>query len=144
MNDQTPTAESRDDMPEAGPLYAQVLTSTRQLLAPGQSVPMDEIGRHAWAHLSEQDRADAIPNLMTSYATRVHDEEAERSRARDAADPEVTTYLADGDMALLWDAYLDSTAEQASVGRRALLNVLSEVELLRHRLDMARDTTTRD
>jgi len=131
---------------EPGPLYAQVLESTRLLLTPGRSVPVDEIASHAWAHLTEQQRADAVSVLMTSYASQVHYEQAEQSHTRAASDPDVTTYLGDFDMAMLWDTHADTTSgpDETTVDRRALLNVLCEVELLRHRLAMARNETSQD
>lgn len=128
-----------DDAADLSVLYRRTLESIRTLMGSGHMVGMDDIARHAWDRLTEQERADAIPQLMVSYVTRVSYEESEQVYARAAADPNLRSYLRDHDIVSLWESHADPTGgpDQAVVDRKALLNLLCEDELLRHRLDMA-------
>lgn len=133
-----------DDAADLSVLHRRVLESTRALMNTGHLVDMADIARHAWDRLTEQERADATPQLLVAYVTKVSYEESEKVYARDAADPDVTTYLRDSDVPLLWEAHANPNGgpDQAVVDRGALLRLLCEDELLRHRLDMARGETT--
>ncbi|HZU54826.1 MAG TPA: hypothetical protein VFA06_03050 [Actinocrinis sp.] len=134
-----------DDPAEAGALRAQVLASARLLLAPDRRVTMAELGRHAWARLTAQDRAAAVPELMATYITRVQREVAERVYANDAADAAVSTYLRAIDVPMLWDSHQAAGgSDEATVDRQALLNILCEIELLYHRLAMAHPAAGQD
>lgn len=130
-----------DDAPaDVGPLYRQVLDSATTLLEPGRPIGMDVIARHAWSRLTPRQRADSIPELLVSYVARIQYESLQREYANVAAGPETNTYLRDHDMTVLWDVLTESRddQEEVTVDRQALLNVLCEIDLLRHRLDMAR------
>jgi len=136
----TPDTTMVDDAADVGPLYRQVLDSATRLLEPGRPVGMDVIARHAWDRLTPQQRADSIPELLVCFVTRVQYESLQQEYAKVAAGPDTTTYLGDHDMTILWDALAESRDDQETitVDRQALLNTLCELELLRHRLDMAR------
>lgn len=135
-----------DDAADLSVLYRRVLESTRALMNTGHMVSMSDIARHAWDRMTEQERADAIPQLLAAYVTKISYEEAEKVYAAAAADPDVHSYLRPNDVPLLWESHADPTGgpDQAVVDRGALLRLLCEDELLRHRLDMTRGETTQD
>lgn len=92
------------------------------------------IGRQAWANLADQHKASALDIFFTDYWMRVHDEEQEDRLAREASDG--TSYITPSDPADLW-LYIHETKgepEEIEVPRQQLINVLSELELLQHRL----------
>ena len=128
-----------DDAASLSVLYRRVLESTRALVGSGHMVSMADIARHAWGRLTEQERADSVSELLVAYVTRVSYEEAEKVYARAAADPSLHSYLRGSDVPLLWESHADPTGgpDQAVVDRGALLRLLCEDELLRHRLEMA-------
>jgi hypothetical protein len=91
-------------------------------------------GRHAWSVLNEDQRADALSSLFYAYWNLLHDEDNERRLDVKADDG--SSYLKPGDVADLWTYVEDRPNEngEVRVDRAALVNVLSEVELLQHRL----------
>jgi hypothetical protein len=129
---------SSDGIDVLPPLYAAVLeNSTRLLKQHPRGVSVDAIGLAAWMSLTAAERNEELPHVLGSYVTRVHDEEGAKSLTERAVDP-THTYLAEGDKASLWDCATAVPDEHGEVtaDRQALLNVLCELELIRHRLDM--------
>lgn len=92
------------------------------------------IGRHAWAQMPDEHKAAAMDTFFTDYWMRLRDEEHEERLARAAKNG--TSYMEPGDPADLW-TYIHETKgdpEEIEVPRKSLINVLSELELLQHRL----------
>lgn len=135
-----------DDPSEISTLYAQTISSIMQLLADGGGTPVGEIAQHVWAGLNTQERADAIGELVANYVLRVQRETAEKVYRREAENPAVTSYVTGDDILSLLDSVHDATGgpDEAVVNRKALMNLLCEDELLRHRLDMARGESAQD
>lgn len=129
---------SRDETTELPPLYAAVLEARGRLLKQyPKGVSADAIGLTAWTSLTAAERRDELPHVLGSYVIRVYDEEHSKTLTEHAADP-THTYLGDHDEAILWDCAVETPNGDGEVpaNRRALLNVLCELELIRHRLAM--------
>lgn len=99
------------------------------------------IGHEAWRQLTPIQQAKALDGLFVAYIVRLHDEE--RASRLDAAAATVKTYLEGDDEHILYDALGTvgrPIAEDAEVAvcASALANVLDELDLVRHRLAMAR------
>jgi hypothetical protein len=120
-------------------LHGQVLASHQMLRhRHPDGVDVAEIGAHAWSQLPTEARARALTELLRVYVMSVHDEQR-ANRLEAAARDEAASYLRPGDEAELWDSLhpaLPSIADDPDVlvSSAALLNVLSELELLQHRL----------
>jgi hypothetical protein len=104
-------------------------------------VDVAAIGHEAWRTLTPVQQAHALPDLFVSYIVRLHEEERARQLQTAAADP-AKTYLEADDEFHLQDAVagIDLSSPEVEihgVPARALSNVLSELDLLRHRLRMA-------
>ena len=129
-----------DDAAELSVLHRRVIESARALIGTGHMVDMNDIAEHAWGRMSEQERAESLSELLIAYTTKLSYEESAAVYQREAADPDVKTYLRDSDVPNLWEAHADPTGgpDQAVVDRKALLNLLCEDELLRARIDLAR------
>lgn len=129
-----------DNPADLSVLHRRVIESARALMNTGLMVEMRDIAEHAWNRMTEQERAEALPELLASYVSRVAYEESKRVYEREAADPNVNSYLRPHDVPMLWAAHDDPNGgpDQAIVDRGALLRLLCEDELLRHRLDMTR------
>ncbi len=104
-------------------------------------VDVASIGHEAWRQLTPIQQAHALDDLFVAYIIRLHDED--RAAALDTAAAEVKTYLEADDEYLLHDALngvrpigADTTVD--GVYASALANVLDELDLLRHRLAMAK------
>lgn len=133
---------SQDEIETLPPLYAAVLeNSTRLLNQHPRGISTDAIGLAAWNSLTATERRNELPHVLGAYVTRVHDEENTKTREVRAADP-THTYLGDHDEAILWDCAAATPDEDDEVpaNRQAIVNVLCELELIRHRLAM-RDAT---
>jgi hypothetical protein len=100
-----------------------------------------DIGHEAWRQLTPVQQALALDGLFHAYIMRLHEEERAAQRDREMSD-EPTTYLEPFDETLLTDAVVSveplGPETQVTVYASALQNVLLEVDLLRHRLAMAR------
>ncbi|MFJ7242359.1 hypothetical protein ACIQWB_35270 [Streptomyces olivaceus] len=98
------------------------------------------IGHEAWRQLTPIQQAHALDGLFVAYILRLHDEE--RSRRLDQAAAEIKTYLEGDDEHLLQDALgtVRPIGEdtEVTVCASALANVLDELDILRHRLAMAK------
>jgi hypothetical protein len=93
------------------------------------------IGRMAWANLPEQDKASTLDIFFTNYWMTIHDEEREDRLAREAKSG--TSYVDPSDTADLWLCIQETKGSPESIDdvpTKALMNVLSELELLQHRL----------
>jgi hypothetical protein len=106
----------------------------------GESVDVCEFGRRAWAQITPVQRAYALDGLFYAYWRVVYDEERQLQLTEKAAS--ATSYLEAGDEEDLIQGLLhqDGTGEDATVTVTAVsvANVLNELDLLRHRLAMAR------
>lgn len=132
-----------DEIETLPPLYAAVLeTSARLLKQHPNGTSIDVLGVAAWNSLTTEERSEALPHVLAAYVSRVHDEESAKVLQESAVDP-ATTYLRDHDETILWDSAVGRQNEYGEVhaDRQALLNVLCELELIRHRLEM-RDSDT--
>lgn len=120
---------------ETPPLYQAVLDCIAECA--GGDVAAESIGLVAWERLSGKQRREALPNLLTAYVIRVHREEAEKVLEAAAWD-DTHTYLAEFDTAMLWDS-VNTPAnkfDEVPVDINSLRNVLFELDLLQHRLEM--------
>ena len=93
------------------------------------------IGRMAWANLPEADKAATLDIFFTNYWMTIFDEEREDRLAREARTG--TSYIDPSDTADLWTCIQETKGSPEcidDVPRQALQNVLSELELLQHRL----------
>lgn len=93
------------------------------------------IGRMAWATLSEKDRVATLDIFFTDYWMRLFDEEREDRLATAASNG--ASYVEPSDTADLWLCIQETKGAPEGlddVPRQALMNVLSELELLQHRL----------
>lgn len=127
-----------DEIEVLPPLYAAVLENSSRLLKQHpRGISCDAIGLAAWTSLTVSERTAELPHILGTYVARVHEEENAKTCERRAADP-THTYLGDFDEAALWDCAVDLPNEHGEVtaDRQALLNVLCELELIRHRLAM--------
>lgn len=90
-------------------------------------------GRHAWSVLREDERTDALGALFYAYWSLVRHEDTERRLDKEADTG--ASYLKTGDVSTLWEYTNDGADEQGEcrADHAALMNVLCEVELLRHR-----------
>lgn len=104
----------------------------QQLPEGGYGVAM--IGRMAWANLPDKDKAATLDIFFTDYWMRLHEEEREERLSREASDS--TSYITPSDPADLWLYVHEAKGdpEEIEVPRQQLINVLSELELLQHRL----------
>jgi hypothetical protein len=123
-------------------LYTAVLEATTELLIPGANLTPEQIGLAAWNRLTTEQRLHSVGDLLGCYVTRVHYEQNERAHQEAADDPSFATCLDDSDMASAWDAAADHDALppaefETVVDRQVLINLLSEVDLLRRRLNTA-------
>lgn len=121
--------------------HIELLRAQTQLLRERpEGVSYFAIGTVAMASLTEEQRSEAYVLMIGHYATGIccehNDQENAERLERDAADP-ATTYLGDIDVGILWDAVLDGKSESTECNREVLMNVLSELELLQHRLAMS-------
>lgn len=105
-------------------------------------IDVAKIGHEAWKQLTPIQQARALDGLFVAYICRLHDEERHQ-QLNAAADDETKTYLEADDEHIL----ADSLAGAAPIGPdtqidgvcgSALANMLSELDLLRHRLAMAK------
>jgi hypothetical protein len=108
-------------------------------------VDLARIGHAAWAKLTPIQQARALPDLFTAYIVRLYEEEREQQLAK--AVREQRSYLEPDDEHLLADSlsavdFTDEAAQVDGVCASALSNLLSEVDLLRHRLNMAQTDGT--
>ncbi|MFF2511667.1 hypothetical protein [Streptomyces sp. NPDC058086] len=99
------------------------------------------IGHEAWRQLTPVQQAQALDGLFVAYIVRLHDEE--RAAKLNAAAAEVKTYLEGDDEHMLHDALgavrpIGEDTEVNGICASALANVLDELDLLRHRLAMAK------
>jgi len=117
------------------PLYQAILDSFAENAE--ASVPAETIGMLAWERLSGAQRRDALASVLAVYVMRVHEEEHAR-RLDTAARDDTHSYLQDFDVAMLWDSASTpaNQFEEVPANADALRNVLSELELLQHRLAM--------
>lgn len=98
------------------------------------------IGADAWRSLDDEQRDDALALMLNLYVSTVNTEENDRRLEQDAADPG-KTYLDAADVGTLWDSIHCAEVDPVEADRWALIRVLSELELLQHRLAM-RDQPT--
>lgn len=102
------------------------------------------IGHEAWRQLTPVQQAQAFDGLFVAYIVRLHDEE--RAAKLNAVAAEVKTYLQGDDEHILHDALgtVRPIGEDTEVKAcaSALANVLDELDLLRHRLAMAKHDDT--
>lgn len=124
--------------------YAAVQQARAQMHReqPG-GVEVAAIGHAAWRQLTPVQQAHALPDLFVAYIVRLHEEE--RFRQLQDASAEVKTYLEGDDEHLLQDALgavrpITEATTVDGVCASALANVLDELDLLRHRLAMAKKT----
>lgn len=126
-----------DEIETLPPMYAAVLETGNRLMRQPGGASTDTIGAAAWASLTDAERRAAMPNILGAYVSRVHEEENVKRLRERAADP-THTYLADGDVASLWDSIASTPNghDEVIADSAALLNVLCELDLLLHRLAM--------
>lgn len=126
------------------PWYAAVQEASAELHRekPG-GVDVALIGHRAWRQLTPVEQAHALDDLFVAYICKLHDEQ--RAARLDDASASVKTYIEGDDEYLLQDALNgvrpisdDTTVD--GVCASALSNVLDELDLLRHRLAMAKTT----
>ncbi|MFE9601974.1 hypothetical protein [Streptomyces hokutonensis] len=143
----TDNAEDFDDIVDGitttSTLYGAIQEARAKLHRehPG-GIDVAKIGHEAWRQLTPVQQARALPELFTAYVIRLHDEERAQQLDTAAAD-ETKTYLEPDDEHLLADSLsgaesIGPDAEVDGVSASALSNVLSELDLLRHRLAMTR------
>ncbi|OKI14169.1 hypothetical protein [Streptomyces sp. CB03911] len=110
------------------------------LLRAGESVDVCEFGRRAWQQITPLQRAYALDGLFHAYWRAVHDEEEHDRRETKAAS--ATSYLEPGDEDELIEGLLHQTDQEegatVTILAASVANVLAELDLLRHRLEMAR------
>ncbi|MFE7803988.1 hypothetical protein ACFU51_04840 [Streptomyces sp. NPDC057430] len=106
-------------------------------------VDVASIGHEAWKQLTPIQQARALDDLFVAYICRLHDEE--RTTALAAAAAEVKTYIEADDEYLLHVALntvrtggIKPDTLVDGVCALSLSNVLDELDLLRHRLAMAK------
>ncbi|MDH2392350.1 hypothetical protein QCN29_26945 [Streptomyces sp. HNM0663] len=114
-----------------------------------RGIDVAKIGHAAWKQLTPLQQARALDDLFVAYICRLHDEE--RAAALDAAAAEVKTYLEGEDEYLLHSALnevrpsgIGTDTVVDGVCASALANVLDELDLLRHRLVMAKASDNGD
>lgn len=124
-------------------LHSQILASSQLLHKqyPG-GLNIDVIGLHAWNELDEAQRKAELPHLLGCYVRRVSEEENARNMEVAVRDT-TKTYIDDFDVTILWeDLYpvLHKIGKgvdiEVTVNAGSLVNVLSELSLLQHRLAM--------
>lgn len=125
-------------------LYAATVEALHPRYSAGRTT--EEIGLTAWAQLTTDQRRTALSALLGCYARQIAYEQQERAHQAIADDTTITTYLTDDDTASAWDAVAThgGTApdeHETVVDRQVLTNLLTEVDLLRRRLDTAGNTT---
>lgn len=115
-------------------LVEQVIDATRRLRAPGSNATLGEIGRDAWAHLTEHQRAEALPLLLGVFAGRIRELQVFDQHDIDATTPDLTTLLRPTDLADGWSAFHRSVpADNAVIDRWVLRGLLEEIEMLHRR-----------
>lgn len=135
--------DSFDDLAERAEygvpdIYTAVLRAQHKLHRDYPHGPtFEQIGIEAWNSLTPTQRSKSLPTLLNYYAITVHHEERAQRLDADARDL-TKTYLDDVDLACLWDSVFsgDKDTEYVEATRQCLINVLSELELLQHRLAM--------
>lgn len=133
--------DSFDDLAERAEcpppdIYTAVLRAQHKLHREHpDGISFDAIGIEAWNGLTPEQRFEALPTVLRYYAIRVNDEEHARKLADDATDT-ATSYLEPADVPTLWDSILCAEVDPVEADRFALIHVLSELELLQHRLAM--------
>jgi hypothetical protein len=108
---------------------------------PGSWIDVKDIGHAAWRELTPIQQAKSLDGLFVAYVLRINDEQ--RAARLNQAAAEVKTYLEPDDEHLLYDALsavrpIGEDTAVDGVCASALANVLNELDLLRHRLAMAR------
>ncbi|GAA2351653.1 hypothetical protein [Streptomyces carpaticus] len=122
-------------------LYAATEQAQTLLRAenPGQSIELAEIGHRAWRQLTPVQQAHALHDLFTMYVAAMIDQR--RALELDEGG-EAKTYIEPDDEYYLALAVAEARPFQPDatiiVDPRSLSNVLDELDLLRHRLEMAR------
>lgn len=133
---------------EAGRFYSlveEILTKRREE-KPARSYGLIEIGHAVWRQLTPIEQAHTLDTLFTTYILRVIDEDRER-RLSAAASEDTKTYLEPDDLPLLAECLsyvevIDDGTQLEGVPASSLHNALSEIDLLRHRLAMAKRNDT--
>lgn len=105
-------------------------------------IDVTRIGHEAWRQLTPVQQARALDGLFVAYIVRLYDEERTQQLDTAAAD-ETKTYLEPDDEHLLADSLagaeaIGPDAQVDGVCASALANVLSELDLLRHRVAMTK------
>lgn len=120
------------------PLYAAILQTWDEITTDGgDGAPTTEIGLRAWSKISTDQRLGELPGILGCYVTRVFEEQEAARLDRDAVD-RTHTYLGDHDTASAWDSAMGTPDQHGDVevSKQALINILCELELLQHRVDM--------
>lgn len=117
------------------PLYAAVLAVRNERL--DQPLTTQQLGAAAWGRLTLDQRREALTHALSAYASTVFYEEREKQLQRYAADPS-KSYLQDCDVLVLEGCAARDADEDDYVpaDKDALMNVLSELDLLQHRISM--------
>lgn len=105
-------------------------------------IDVAKIGEEAWRQLTPIQQARALPDLWVAYIIRLHDEERHQQLDTAAAD-ETKTFIEPDDEHILVDSLIGigqigEDTQVDGVCASALNNVLSELDLLRHRLAMVK------
>lgn len=136
--------EAVSSFTDASPWYAAVQEARAAALrehATGGGYSSRQVGHNAWRQLTPVQQANALDELFGAYVMRLHMEEMEQQR--DQASATATTYLAGDEEHDLWEVLsavprpIEDDATVDKVPARSLGNVLSELDLIRHRLAMA-------
>lgn len=152
MADRDPFAHLADDLlpdhvtlhVKAGLFYSLVQETLRKQREEhaGRSIGLIEIGHAAWRNLTPVEQAHTLDALFTAYITRVIDEEREQALGAAAAS-DVKTYLGPDDLPHLAErlgaAGPIGDDTEVEVYADSLRNILGEIDLLRHRLAMAKN-----
>ncbi len=123
-------------------IHVEILRAQTQLLRERpDGVSFFSIGSVAWASITQEQRREAFGWMLELYARTICSEANQRDHAeqlgRDAADA-TKTYIDSDDVHSLWDSVFSGNrdSEDCGANRDSLTNVLSELELLQHRLAM--------
>ncbi|MFD7986801.1 hypothetical protein ACFV4M_25935 [Kitasatospora indigofera] len=105
-----------------------------------ESMDVCEFGRRAWQQITPVQRAYALDSLFHAYWRAIHDEEQHSRLNAKAASGTSYLEVADEEDLIQGLLHQDGTGEDATVTVTAVsvANVLNELDLLRHRLAMAR------
>ncbi|MGW7722186.1 hypothetical protein ACWGJ6_02360 [Streptomyces canus] len=133
---------------KAGLFYSHVqeILQKQREEQPGHSIGLIEIGHAAWRNLTPVEQAHTLDTLFTAYIMRVIDEDRERE-LNAAASSDTKTYLGPDDLPHLAECLagvdvIDEDAQVEGVFADSLRNVLNEIDLLRHRVAMAKRDDT--